>query len=102
MSTIDWVPTALALDTAAGIAYDGCHKIYVLRDQAQVDKMREWEYEHVLTGLDAVTAYHQILDWYDLSCGLRFVTAVKSPGNNEDYVDLVAQGADWEEEGEEW
>jgi hypothetical protein len=102
MATIDWTATALAVGAAKGIAFDGCHKIYVLMDDAQVEEMRDLEYDHVVTGLTPTQYLKQVQVWYDQSCGLRFVNGIKSPGRNEDFTDLVPQGADWDEDEEDY
>jgi hypothetical protein len=41
--------------------------------------------------------------WYEDSCGLRFINGVSTVDGdpNEGYVDLIAQGADWEEDEDE-
>jgi hypothetical protein len=43
-----------------------------------------------------------IQDWYADSCGLRFVSAVRTVGGdpNEGFISLIEQGADDEDENE--
>jgi hypothetical protein len=81
---------------AKGIAWDGCHKIYVLMDDNQVELMRKYEYEHIYTLADLIddSFYNIIFDWYGDSCGLRFVYAVETTetGNpNDGFTDLIEQ-----------
>jgi len=83
------------------IAWDGCHKIYVLMDDYQVMLMNEYEYQYVVNThgkfIDDVLAI--LKDWYEDSCGLRFIQAVKTVPNNpnEGFTDLIPQFADYEE-----
>ena len=79
---------------ASGIAWDGCHKIYILMDENQVSLMREYEYEHLYTNteLNDTELYEKVLDWYKNSCGLRFVCAVETMDNpNGGFTTLVEQ-----------
>ena len=85
---------------AKGIAFDGCHKIYVLMDDEQVNAMRRYGYgegdgSYLITaqptdGWDTV-----IQRWWDDSCGLRFIeaTSTKADGTVE-FNTLVGQGED--------
>jgi hypothetical protein len=80
---------------AKGIAFDTCHKIYVLMDDEQVALMREYGYDPLITS-DQMTPEEmsdQVLEWFEDSCGLRFINAVKTnPSNpNEGFIDIVAQ-----------
>jgi hypothetical protein len=91
----NWGVVSRKLDGAAGIAFDTCHKIYVLMDKRQVDLMREYKYEHLHTAdeksVDELLA--TIRYWYANSCGLRFVQSVASAADGDDvFEDLVAQG----------
>lgn len=81
------------------ITWDTCHKIYVLMDDLQVEKMIEYGYDPLIYAKDSSTeelmAYLE--DWYANSCGLRFISAVSTVKGdpNEGFTDLVAQGEDW-------
>jgi hypothetical protein len=106
----DFFETEMALADAKGIAFDGCHKIYVLMDDAQVEKMRGYGYgddegSYLLTAekLSRAEMLDTLERWYEDSCGLRFINGVSTVDGdpNEGYVDLIAQGADWEEDEDE-
>jgi hypothetical protein len=87
--------------SAKAIAWDNCHKIYVLMDDEQVALMREYGYDPLITS-DEMTPKQmseQVMKWFEDSCGLRFVNAVQSnPSNpNEGFIDIIPQGFDWME-----
>ena len=89
------------LHDAKGIAFDGCHKIYVLMDDEQMALMKEYGYDPLISSDDLThdEMLSTIMEWYENSCMLRFVNAVHT--NHEDpnagFVDLIPQGADAEE-----
>jgi hypothetical protein len=94
-------------DEAKGIAFDTCHKIYVLMDDEQVALMREYGYgnendpDSLLTS-DQLTPEQmskQVLEWYGYSCGLRFISAVYS--DERGFVSLIEQFQANEEEDED-
>jgi hypothetical protein len=115
----DFYDVSVAVAEAKAIAWDTCHKIYVLMDDAQVEKMREYGYgdeqdPDSLITKDQMTS-QQMLDtikkWYDESCFLRFVEAVETTPEgvdpNEGFTTLIEQGADEVKNpcpncGEEW
>lgn len=72
------------LATAKAIAWDTCHKIYVLMDNEQVALMREYEYDPLITSdeMSEESMLAKIEEWYEDSCGLRFIDAVST--NHED------------------
>jgi hypothetical protein len=87
--------------SAKAIAWDTCHKIYVLMDDEQVALMREYGYDPLITS-DEMTPEQmseQAMDWFEDSCGLRFIQAVNTnPSNpNEGFIDIIPQGFDWVE-----
>lgn len=94
-----------ALEDAKGIAWDTCHKIYVLMDDEQVELMRKYEYEAIITSdeMSPEKMLMEVKQWYHNSCSLRFVSAVTT--NHEDpnagFEDLIPQGADWAEDEDE-
>lgn len=92
-------------ETAKGIAWDECHKIYVLLDDHQMDLMRDYGYDPLITSnqMSPRQMAAQVAEWYEQSCGLRFVNAVKSvPGNpNDGFIHVIPQFADEDEEGED-
>jgi hypothetical protein len=101
----DYTEVEIALENAKAIAWDTCHKIYVLMDDEQVEKMREYEYDPLITSdeMGPSEMLDTVIDWYEDSCGLRFVQGVTT--NHEDqnlgYEDLIPQGADWTDEDTE-
>ena len=89
---------------AKAIAWDTCHKIYVLMDDEQVNVMRGYGYDPLITK-DEMTAEKMVKtlqDWFDASCGLRFISAVTTiPQNpNAGFESLVDQGEELSEEME--
>ena len=96
----NWGKVEVAVEMARGIAFDGCHKIYVLIDDEQVEMMRGYGYDPLITSdeMEHKEMLATIREWYRNSCGLRFVEAVRSvEGNpNDGYVWLIAQGEDSE------
>lgn len=95
------------LETAKAIAWDTCHKIYVLMDDAQVEQMREYEYDPLITSDEQTPdeMLNTIKDWFNKSCGLRFIEAVSSVPEGEDpnegYETLIGQGEYDEDEDDE-
>lgn len=91
------------LDTAKAITWDTCHKIYVLMDDEEVEKMREYEYDPILTSdeLSPDEMFIKLMEWYDDSCSLRFIQAVETNHEypNEGFTNLVSQGEGWYEDG---
>ena len=69
---------------AKGIAWDTCHKIYILLDDEQMDLMREYEYDPLISSadMDADSMTAAVVRWYEESCGLRFVSAVFTNKDN--------------------
>lgn len=99
-SMLDWYTAR-----AKGIAWDECHKIYVLLDDRQMELMREYGYDPLISS-DEMTPSEmsaQVEEWYEQSCGLRFITAVETtePDANDGYIHIVEQFADLEDEDED-
>lgn len=97
-----------ALTSATGIAWDGCHKIYVLMDEEQLDLMQSYGYGDseggselmaIETEQDRARAFEIVKGWFEDSCGLRFISAVRTvPGDpNDGFTTIVAQFEDWVE-----
>jgi hypothetical protein len=94
-----------ALESAVALAWDGCHKIYILMDDEQANLTRSYGYgnsdgdsefqwiEHEPDGRARAAA--TLRDWWDYSCGLRFISTVTSPGQNEDFVHIIPQCEEW-------
>ena len=89
------------LPEAKAIAWDTCHKIYVLMDDTQVALMREYEYDPIITKDDADSDEMLALvkKWYAESCGLRFVSAVSTNEDNpnDGFETLIGQFEDEDE-----
>ena len=88
-----------ALATAQGIAWDGCHKIYILMDEGEVDKMRGYGYDPLITADEQVPAqmFATISKWYRDSCGLKFIDICETPRTddpNSGFYQVVPQFAD--------
>ena len=96
----NWGKVEVALELAKGIAFDECHKIYVLMDDGQMAQMKEYGYDPLIaadtTNPEEMLA--TIKGWYENSCGLRFVSGVRSVDGdpNEGFIDLIGQGEDWD------
>lgn len=75
-------------------AWDGCHKIYFAMDDIEAAWFRE-NYEYIQTGSPEALA-GVIRNWYDRSCGLRFVSAVyhNEEDPNAGFVNVIAQFED--------
>ena len=81
---------------AKAIAWDTCHKIYVLMDDEQVEVMRGYEYDPLITK-EEMTSEEMLLTlekWYEGSCGLRFIQAVNTNhiDPNKGFESLIEQG----------
>jgi hypothetical protein len=109
---IDFFETEMALKDAKGIAFDGCHKIYVLMDNEQVAKMTTYGYgddegSYLLTAdkMSKGEMADTLANWFAESCSLRFIHGVSSVPEgtdpNEGYTDLIPQGADWRDDEDE-
>lgn len=88
-----------ALDGAAGVAWDGCHKVYILAAPETVAYMRDLDYPHVVVrgAVPDGVLYEVVSDWWDRSCGLRFVDAVAPAGGKPAgvFTAVIGQGDDW-------
>ena len=95
---------------AKGIAFDTCHKIYVLMDDEQVALQRSYGYGDEPDPGSLITSEQmtgdemkkQVIEWYQNSCGLKFISAVSTnPKFGDDgWVHVVSQfdGDDWDED----
>jgi hypothetical protein len=89
------------LHDAKGIAWDTCHKIYILMDDQEVAQMRGYGYDPLLTSADASPSdmLAEVLRWYRESCGLRFISVTSTGENSQTQFDeLVPQFYEDEEE----
>lgn len=76
------------------IAWDTCHKIYILMDEQEVAKMKEYGYEALIQAehSNPRLMYSTILEWYRKSCSLRFIEAVSTTENpNDGFETIVGQ-----------
>ena len=83
------------INNAKAIAWDTCHKIYILMDSEQVDLMKGYGYDPLIT-TDQMSADEMFLlveDWYDSSCSLRFIDAISTNhiNPNAGFETLVSQ-----------
>ena len=80
---------------AKAIAWDTCHKIYLLMDNEQVELMKGYGYDTLITSEEASPEemLETLKEWYDQSCGLRFINAVSTNNENpnEGFETLIDQ-----------
>lgn len=98
-------------DEAKGIAYDGCHKIYVLMDDEQMALMKEYGYgednpEYLISSsqLNPVEMATVAMTWFKNSCGLRFIQGVRTTdetNSHEGFFDILAQFEGSEDDDED-
>ena len=81
-----------ALADAHSYGWDGCHKIYIAMDAGTTRRMQDSGYDMQL--VDGA-AFDVILAWYQMACGLKFISAVTDAGDNSGYEDIVPQGWEW-------
>lgn len=96
-----WSDVEAYVQDAKCIAFDDCHKIYLAMDHKQADWFRT-NYEHSMTG-HPDEMLRVLRAWYDKSCSLRFIQAVKSNevDPNRGFTDLIPQFAEDEARREE-
>lgn len=102
MVSFDKVETAL--ETAKGIAWDTCHKIYVLMDEDQVELMRKYEYDkvHSIVDISKESMLELLKDWYASSCSLRFIQSIRTTSPDDEdggYDNLISQFDEIDEDG---
>jgi len=90
-----WGAVESALSEARGIAFDTCHKIYILMDEEQMTLMKQYGYDPLISAsdMDAYDMMEQVKSWYEQSCGLRFVNAVYTnhENPNDGFFALIPQ-----------
>jgi hypothetical protein len=90
------------LSEAEAIAWDNCHKIYILMDTEQVDLMRGYGYDPIITNeeMNPDDMLNEVKKWYENSCSLRFIQAVSTNDidPNLGFESLVSQFEDYEQE----
>jgi hypothetical protein len=110
---IDFTDVEIVLPHAKAIAFDGCHKIYVLMDNEQVTKMTGYGYgddygSYLLTAdkMSKAEMLETLEGWFAESCSLRFIHGVSSVPEgtdpNEGFTSLIEQGADWQDDEEDY
>lgn len=84
------------------VAWDGCHKIYLAMDKTEA----KWFKNHCCNGSKCgysetfsgspYEMYERVVEWYEGSCGLRFVSAVwhDEANPNAGFVRLIDQGVE--------
>ena len=96
---IDWDEVDVYIRAGKGIAFDTCHKIYILMDDAQMAQMKEYEYDPLISKaeMSAAEMLETVKHWYAESCALKFVEAVETVPEgkdpNEGFTTLIEQGA---------
>lgn len=91
-----------ALSSSVAVAFDGCHKIYLLADKGVAEAFEAEDLMPVLyldtdTDDDLGVARDAVRGMYNMSCPLRFITRIDGDlGDNESYRTVVEQGAVWE------
>ncbi len=88
---------------AKAIAWDTCHKIYLLMDDEQVELMRGYGYDPLITKDEATPEQMFVLleKWFDESCDLKFIDAVRTNKENPNagFETLIGQ---FDDDDEEW
>ena len=98
---IDWDVVEYTIADSKGIAFDGCHKIYVLMDYEQMHQMAGYGYGEDGSSLvyslqmSEDEMFATVKRWYEDSCALKFVQSVTTvlDNPNEGYESLIEQGA---------
>jgi hypothetical protein len=89
------------LSEAEAIAWDNCHKIYILMDSEQVELMRGYGYDPIITNeeMNPDDMFGLVQEWYEDSCSLRFIQAVSTNDidPNAGFESLISQGEEYEE-----
>lgn len=97
-----WSKVEIAVEMAKGIAFDNCHKIYVLMDDAQMAEMKGYGYDPLLSSDDLTPneMLSTLMEWYENSCALKFISAVRTVSGdpNDGFTTLIPQCAESEEE----
>ena len=88
------------LSDAKGIAWDTCHKIYIMMDDQEVSQMRDYEYDPLLTSADTTPEQMltEVLRWYNDSCSLRFIDVTSTGENGTEFYSLMGQFEDEEDD----
>ena len=88
-----WLRVASFLPKAKAMAWDECHKIYLLMDDEQVLRVREHG-GYILVESPTLSDLSTIQEWYEESCWLKFVKAIYTTEEpNDGFVQLTEQFA---------
>lgn len=102
---IDWDLVEDYTEKSSGIAFDGCHKIYVLMDIEQLREMRRLDYANIRSKVEIGSRemLETLKKWYQESCSLKFIEAVETniEDPNKGFTTLIEQGATEHEECED-
>jgi len=80
-----------AINTATSYTWDGCHKIYIMSDQQSHEDMIKTKYQPIKIN-NKNEAIAQMFNWWESSCGLRFISRIENGGHsNEDYHQVIPQ-----------
>ncbi len=98
--TDHWASVEEAVKTARLIAWDTCHKIYIMMDDQEVSQMRDYEYDPLLTSADTTPEQMltEVLRWYNDSCSLRFIDVTSTGENGTEFYSLMGQFEDEEDD----
>lgn len=81
------------LRDAVSIAFDGCHKIYINKDESSHRSLKDWGYDLPPGGMLRVrsvdSATTTVMDWYENSCFLRFIQATRDEASQ--HMDVIGQ-----------
>jgi len=77
-----WEKVEQYLANARYQTWDGCHKIYLVMDNVAANIMQNYDYIMEQPDLNLLH------EWFDSSCGLRFIEAVKG---NMEFTTLIKQ-----------
>lgn len=95
-----WADVEKAIPKSKAIAFDGCHKIYLLLDDEQVALSRSYGYgdegsfQHEMSEFpDSAAVLARLHKWFDESCGLRFINSISTnkADPNAGFTGLIEQ-----------
>lgn len=88
------------IEDAHLIAFDGCHKIYLAMDESQADWFRDsGSLYSTAQGGSPDELIATLSQWWNQSCGLRFISAVEGAGSDIKFTTVIGQG-EFEDEDE--
>lgn len=87
---MEWHKVKDATENAQLVAWDGCHKIYVAMDEVEARWFNEREDYLKFRGTPE-EMFARLEEWYDRSCGLRFISGVESVGQETEFTKLIPQ-----------